>query len=96
MSQNKEIPAGIETTKDLSGELFCLLIAILRGMRARRVTKTIAKFSRKMRIIPETAGIRDRWVQYPNVKRWYTTIAKRPAVQKGYKVPKDVGEIPIP
>ena len=21
---------------------------------------------------------------YPNVKRWYTTIAKRPAVQKGY------------
>jgi GST-like protein len=34
--------------------------------------------------------------QYPNVKRWYTTIAKRPAVQKGYKVPKDVGEVPIP
>jgi GSH-dependent disulfide-bond oxidoreductase len=34
--------------------------------------------------------------QYPNVKRWYLTIAKRPAVQKGYKVPKDVGEIPMP
>ena len=34
--------------------------------------------------------------KYPNVKRWYTTIAKRPAVQKGYKVPKDVGEVPIP
>ena len=34
--------------------------------------------------------------QYPNVKRWYTTIAKRPAVQKGYKVPKDVGEVPMP
>jgi GST-like protein len=33
---------------------------------------------------------------FPNVKRWYTTIAKRPAVQKGYKVPKDVGEVPIP
>jgi GSH-dependent disulfide-bond oxidoreductase len=30
------------------------------------------------------------------VKRWYTAIAKRPAVQRGYKVPKDVGEIPIP
>jgi GSH-dependent disulfide-bond oxidoreductase len=30
------------------------------------------------------------------VRRWYTTIARRPAVQKGYKVPKDVGEIPIP
>ena len=34
--------------------------------------------------------------RYPNVKRWYTTIAKRPAVQKGYKVPKDVGEVPMP
>ena len=34
--------------------------------------------------------------QYPNVKRWYTTIAQRPAVQKGYKVPKDVGEVPMP
>ena len=33
---------------------------------------------------------------YPNVKRWYTTIAKRPAVQKGYKVPKDVGDVPMP
>jgi GST-like protein len=34
--------------------------------------------------------------KFPNVKRWYTTIAKRPAVQRGYKVPKDVGEIPMP
>ena len=34
--------------------------------------------------------------QYPNVKRWYLAIARRPAVQKGYKVPKDVGEIPLP
>ena len=34
--------------------------------------------------------------QYANVKRWYETIAARPAVQKGYKVPKDVGEVPIP
>jgi GST-like protein len=33
---------------------------------------------------------------YANVKRWYTAIAKRPAVQRGYKVPKDVGEIPMP
>ena len=33
---------------------------------------------------------------YPNVKRWYEAIAKRPAVQKGYKVPKDVGEVPMP
>jgi GSH-dependent disulfide-bond oxidoreductase len=34
--------------------------------------------------------------RYPNVKRWYVAIAKRPAVQKGYKVPKDVGEVPMP
>src|SRR6201985_1340971 len=34
--------------------------------------------------------------QYPNVKRWYEPIAPRAAVQKGYKVPKDVGEIPMP
>jgi glutathione S-transferase len=33
---------------------------------------------------------------YANVKRWYTVIARRPAVQRGYKVPKDVGEIPMP
>jgi GST-like protein len=34
--------------------------------------------------------------QYPNVKRWFETIAKRPAVQKGYQVPKDMGPIPMP
>lgn len=34
--------------------------------------------------------------QYPNVRRWYETIAARPAVQRGYKVPKDMGPIPLP
>jgi len=33
---------------------------------------------------------------YPNVKRWYLEIVKRPAVIKGYQVPKDVGPIPMP
>lgn len=33
---------------------------------------------------------------YPNVRRWYLAIAARPAVRKGYKVPKDVGDIPLP
>jgi GST-like protein len=28
--------------------------------------------------------------------RWYETIAVRPAVQKGYRVPKDVGPVPMP
>ncbi len=34
--------------------------------------------------------------QFPNVKRWYVAIAKRPAVQKGYQVPKDTGPVPMP
>jgi GST-like protein len=34
--------------------------------------------------------------QYANVKRWYLAIAKRPAVQRGYDVPKKVGDIPMP
>ena len=34
--------------------------------------------------------------KYPNVKRWYVAIANRPAVQKGYQVPKHVGPIPMP
>lgn len=33
---------------------------------------------------------------YPNVKRWYVSIAGRPPVQKGYQVPKDMGPIPMP
>jgi GST-like protein len=34
--------------------------------------------------------------QFPNVKRWYTAIAGRPAVQRGYQVPKDMGPVPMP
>jgi GST-like protein len=34
--------------------------------------------------------------KYPNVKRWYVAIANRPAVQRGYDVPKKVGDIPMP
>ena len=34
--------------------------------------------------------------QFPDVKRWYETIARRPAVQRGYQVPKHAGEIPMP
>ncbi len=33
--------------------------------------------------------------QVPNVKRWYSSIAKRPAVIKGYNVPLEA-EIPMP
>jgi GST-like protein len=34
--------------------------------------------------------------QFPNVRRWYTEIAGRPAVQKGYHVPKSTSDIPMP
>ena len=33
---------------------------------------------------------------FPNVKRWYLAVADRPAVQRGYHVPKKVNEVPIP
>jgi GSH-dependent disulfide-bond oxidoreductase len=33
---------------------------------------------------------------YPNVKRWYTAIARRPAVERGCAVPMTVGDIPMP
>lgn len=34
--------------------------------------------------------------QFPNVRTWYMRIAERPAVQRGYQVPKFVTDIPMP
>ena len=34
--------------------------------------------------------------EYPNVRRWYLAIAGRPAVQRGFDVPKKVQDIPMP
>jgi GST-like protein len=34
--------------------------------------------------------------EFPNVERWYLAIAGRPAVQKGYHVPKFTQDIPMP
>ena len=33
---------------------------------------------------------------FPNVTRWYRTVAARPAVQTGYHLPKIINEIPVP
>lgn len=33
---------------------------------------------------------------FPNVKDWYVRIAERPAVQRGYQVPKYTTEVPMP
>ena len=47
---------------------------------------------------PWTAGFKMHGVSlddYPNVRRWYSDIAARPAVQRGYSVP-DPAEIPQP
>ena len=34
--------------------------------------------------------------EFPNVKRWYVAIAERPAVERGYHVPKKMQEVPMP
>lgn len=34
--------------------------------------------------------------KFPNVRDWYLRIAERPAVQRGYQVPKYVSDIPMP
>ena len=34
--------------------------------------------------------------EFPNVRNWYVRIAERPAVQKGYSVPKFTTEVPMP
>ena len=34
--------------------------------------------------------------EYPNVRDWYVRIAERPAVQKGYHVPKYMNDVPMP
>ncbi len=36
------------------------------------------------------------FTRFPNVRRWYLSIAKRPAVQRGYDVPNPVAPIPLP
>ena len=36
------------------------------------------------------------WSPYPHLKRWYLAIAERPAVQRGYDVPKHTSAIPLP
>ncbi|MEM6634626.1 MAG: glutathione S-transferase N-terminal domain-containing protein [Pseudomonadota bacterium] len=33
---------------------------------------------------------------YPNVRDWYLRIAERPAVQRGYHIPKFVHDVPLP
>ena len=34
--------------------------------------------------------------EFPNVRDWYTRIAERPAVRRGYDVPRFVNAIPMP
>ena len=36
------------------------------------------------------------WAEYAHLKRWYMSIAERPAVQRGYDVPVHVNPIPLP
>ncbi len=34
--------------------------------------------------------------EFPHLRRWYVAIAQRPAVQRGYHVPLQVQDIPLP
>ncbi len=34
--------------------------------------------------------------EFPNVRDWYVRIAERPAVQRGYQIPKHVNNVPLP
>jgi GSH-dependent disulfide-bond oxidoreductase len=36
------------------------------------------------------------WQAFPHLRRWYLTIAARPAVQRGYDVPRATTPIPLP
>lgn len=36
------------------------------------------------------------WADFPNLKRWFSAIAERDAVQRGWNVPFATGEIPLP
>ncbi len=36
------------------------------------------------------------WADFPNVRRWYETIAARPAVARGYDVPRSGQAVPLP
>jgi GST-like protein len=36
------------------------------------------------------------WRNYPHLERWYRRIAEREAVQRGYRVPHYVNDIPLP
>ena len=34
--------------------------------------------------------------EFPNVRDWYVRIAERPAVQRGYQIPKYINDVPLP
>ena len=36
------------------------------------------------------------WADFPNLLRWYAAIAERDAVRRGWNVPFETGEIPMP
>ena len=36
------------------------------------------------------------WKDFPNLARWFVAIADREAVQRGWRVPFDAGDIPMP
>ena len=39
---------------------------------------------------------RIEWSNFPNLRCWFVAIAEREAVQRGWRVPFDTGEVPLP
>ncbi len=81
------------------------------GKEARRLYKVLDQRLAGRRFVVDEYSIADmaiwpwaarfEWqevdlAEFPNVRDWYLRIAERPAVQKGYHVPKHTGEIPMP
>ncbi|MGQ7792684.1 glutathione S-transferase family protein [Faunimonas sp. B44] len=81
------------------------------GKEARRLYKVLDQRLAGRRFVVDEYSIADmaiwpwaarfEWqevdlAEFPNVRDWYLRIAERPAVQKGYHVPKHTGDIPMP
>ena len=50
----------------------------------------------KQRLIEKVSILSQNLNDFPNVCRWYMEILDRPATRKGWNVPENEQEIPVP
>jgi len=75
-----------------------------RGTNLPDFAAALSNAERKIRELRKESGYHDptlmmigaRTVAWGDLHAYANAIARRPGVQRGYKVPKDVGEIPMP